>query len=355
MKRQSARAPTQHERKREPAPPKNGSRKIVASDQSHPVTINWKRWLWGALLILSVVLAYQPAWTATFIWDDDVYVLHNKLLTEPGGLARIWFSQESPSQYFPLVYTVFKLERALWGLHPAGYHWVNILLHAANSFLVWRILSRLQVPGCWLAAALFAVHPVQVETVAWVTELKNVLSVFFFLLSLSAWLRFLENGQKRWQWYAGALIFYSLALFSKTTACTLPAALVLVLWLTKRAINKQRIIEISPFVVFGLAMGLLTMWWERHHIGTSGEIFSIGPIGRVLIASHASWFYLGKLIWPASLAFSYAHFAINPANPLAYGWLLAGVLCAIGIYFIRRRVGRGIEVAALFFLANLSP
>src|SRR5712691_403272 len=159
MKRQRARAPNQHDKNREPVSPKYASQ-IIRSEQAHPVTINWKRWLWGSLLILSVVLAYQPAWTANFIWDDDVYVLHNKLLTEPGGLARIWFSQESPSQYFPLVYTVFKLERALWGLHPAGYHWVNILLHAANSLLVWRILSRIQVPGCWLAAALFALHPV---------------------------------------------------------------------------------------------------------------------------------------------------------------------------------------------------
>lgn len=311
--------------------------------------------MWGALLVASVIIAYAPAWTAGFIWDDDVYVIHNKLLTEPGGLARIWFSQESPSQYFPLVYSAFRLERAIWGLHPAGYHWVNIILHAANSLLVWRILSRLRIPGCWLGAALFALHPVQVESVAWVTELKNVLSVLFFLSSLWAWLRFLENTTRRWQWYVGALIFYLLALFSKTTACTLPAALILVLWLTKRPMDQRRIIQILPFVAFGLAMGLVTVWWERHHIGTSGEVFSLGPLNRILIASHAVWFYLGKLFWPVALSFSYPRFALDPMNPLAYGWLLAGILLGVGMYYGRRRIGRGAEVAILFFLAALSP
>jgi tetratricopeptide (TPR) repeat protein len=357
MKRRNARGQTHSDGRRESVSPKIRPSATTTSSQQPggQSTLEWRHWLWGALLVASVILAYCPAWTAGFIWDDDVYVIHNKLLTEPGGLARIWFSQESPSQYFPLVYSVLRLERAIWGLHPAGYHWVNILIHAANSLLVWRILCRLRVPGCWLAAALFALHPVQVETVAWVTELKNVLSLLFFLLSLSAWLRFLDNSAKRWQWYFGAVTFYSLALFSKTTACTMPAALVLVLWLTKRPIDKRRIAQIIPFVLLGLSMGLVTIWWERHHIGTSGETFSVGVLGRVLIASHAAWFYLAKLVWPVSLAFSYPRFAINLADPLAYGWLVAGILSGVVIYYCRRRTGRSVEVAALFFLATLSP
>ena len=138
-------------------------------------------WLMAALLALVTILAYQPAWQAGFIWDDDVYVTNNPLLTAPDGLRRIWFSLDSPSQYFPLTYTVFRIEHALWGLMPAGYHWINILLHAANALLVWRLLQRLSVPGAWLAAAIFALHPVQVESVAWVTELKSIfVPVFHF-------------------------------------------------------------------------------------------------------------------------------------------------------------------------------
>jgi hypothetical protein len=162
-----------------------------------------RAWLLGLLLAAATLLAYQPAWQAGFIWDDDEYVTDNPLLTAPDGLKRIWFSLDSPSQYFPLTYTVFRIERSLWGLNPAGFHWVNILLHAANALLVWRLLRRLNVPGAWLAAAIFALHPVQVESVAWITELKNVLSLFFFLLAMLAWVEFVEDRPKPWWRSAG--------------------------------------------------------------------------------------------------------------------------------------------------------
>ncbi|MGZ4988530.1 MAG: tetratricopeptide repeat protein, partial [Limisphaerales bacterium] len=130
------------------------------------------------------IFAYRPAWNGGFVWDDDDYIIKNDLLTASDGLRRIWFSLDSPSQYFPLVYTTFRIERALWGLNPSGYHWVNLLLHVANALLVWWLLVRLNVPGAWLAGAIFALHPVQVESVAWITERKNVLMGFFFLLTL---------------------------------------------------------------------------------------------------------------------------------------------------------------------------
>src|SRR5437762_12905065 len=130
--------------------------------------------LGAASLAALTVFAYWPAWHGGFIWDDDRYVTHNYLLIASDGLRRIWFSLDSPSQYFPLVYTTFKIERALWDLNPSGYHWVNLLLHVANALLVWWLLVRLNVPCAWLAGAIFALHPVQVESVAWITERKNV-------------------------------------------------------------------------------------------------------------------------------------------------------------------------------------
>src|SRR5688572_4188200 len=312
--------------------------------------------LWGFVLLLVTVLAYRHAWTAGYIWDDDIYVTKNQLLTAPDGLRRIWFSLDSPSQYFPLVYTTFRLEYALWGLNPAGYHWVNIILHAANALLVWRLLLALRVPGAWLAAALFALHPVHVESVAWITERKNVLMGLFFLLSLLAWVRFVERETKGLgKYYRLALLFYALALFSKTTACTLPAALLLILWLKKMPITLQRIRQIVPFVILGIAMGLVTIWWERHHQGTQGELFAIGLPERFLVAGRALWFYLGKLVWPVDLAFSYPRWAISAADPLDYVWLLATAGLAAGVYFSRRRLGRGPEVALLYFAATLSP
>jgi tetratricopeptide (TPR) repeat protein len=313
-------------------------------------------WILGVVLVLATALAYQQAWHAGYIWDDDVYLTGNKLLTAPDGLRRIWFSLDSPSQYFPLVYTSFRFERALWGLNPAGYHWVNILLHIANTLLLWRLLRYLRVPGAWLASALFALHPVHVESVAWITERKNVLMGFFFLLTLLSWIKFLEEPSRRmWKFYALALIFYALALSSKTTACTLPAALLMILWLKEKPVTRWRLAQITPFVALGIGMGLVTLWWERYHQGTQGQIFAIALPERILIASRALWFYLGKLLWPADLSFSYPRWTISAADPFDYLWLLATVGLAAAIYFARRYVGRGVEVAALFFVATLSP
>ena len=146
-----------------------------------------------------------------------------------------------------------------------------------------------------------------------------------------------------------------LALCSKTTACTLPAALLLVLWWQRRPISWQRWAQILPFVLLGLAMGLLTVWWERNHQGTHGRLFSLGLADRILVASHAIWFYAAKLAWPAQLSFSYPRWTLDPANPLAYGWLVAGAGLWVAVCFLRRFVGRGIEVAGLFYVATLSP
>ena len=305
-------------------------------------------------MVAAVIFAYQPAWTAGFIWDDDDYVTHNPLLTAPDGLKRIWFSTDSPSQYFPLTYTSFRVQHALWGLNPAGYHWVNILLHAVNALLVWRLLCRLAVPGAWLGAAIFALHPVQVESVAWITELKNVQSLFFFLLALLAWIEFVEE-RRGWGAYALSLLCCALALFSKTTACTLPAALLLVLWLRKKPIDRARILQIVPFVAISLAMGLVTVWWERHEQGTDGSGFGLGPLERVLLAGRALWFYLGKFVWPTDLAFSYPRWTIDATNPAAYVWLAATAALGAVIFFVRRFTGRGVETTAVFYVAMLSP
>jgi len=323
---------------------------LVASQRSRACAF-------GLLLAALTIVVYRPSWNGGFLWDDDDYITHNELLTAPDGLRRIWFSLDSPSQYFPLVYTTFRLEHALWGMNHTGYHWINLVLHVANALLVWRVLARLNVPGSWLAGAIFALHPVQVESVAWITERKNVLMGFFFLLTLLAWIAFIDKRTRRpWRFYGLALIFYLLALSAKSTACTLPAALLLVLWLQKKPINKRRLLQIVPFVIMGIGMGLLAVWWERYHQGTSRAVFTfLGPMERVLVASRAVWFYLGKLIWPADLTFIYPKWTISSTHLGNYIWLLAGIGLCVAIYFSRRYVGRSVEVAAAFFVATLSP
>jgi tetratricopeptide (TPR) repeat protein len=317
----------------------------------------------GRVLIFAVVLtavtilAYRPAWHGGFLWDDDDYIIKNELLTAPGGWQRIWFSVDSPSQYFPFTYSTFRIEHALWGLNTTGYHWVNLLLHVGSALLVWAVLARLRVPGAWLAAAIFALHPVQVESVAWITERKNVLMGFFFLLTLLAWIVFVDERTRRpWLFYCLALVCYVLALSAKATACTLPAALFLILWLQKKPITMRRVIQILPFVVLGIGMGLLAVWWERYHQGTNRGLFTfLSPIERILVASRAVWFYLSKIFWPSNLTFIYPRWNISPANLIDYIWLVAGIAACVAIYFSRRYFGRSVEVAAAFFVATLTP
>jgi protein O-mannosyl-transferase len=312
-------------------------------------------WLYAVLLVAAIMVAYQPAWRAGFVWDDDAYVTQNELLSAPDGLWRIWFSLDSPSQYFPLTYTMLRFEHGLWGSNPAGYHWINILTHAANALLVWRLLVLLGIPGSWLAAALFALHPVHVESVAWISEQKNLWSLCFSLLALIAWVKFIETQPGSWRFYVLSLVLYSLALFSKTVACTLPAALVLILWLERKPLSRARAAQIVPFVLLGIGVGLITVFWERYHQGTQGRHFALGLPERILVASHAIWFYAGKLVWPVNLVFSYPKWDVDAASPLSYGWLAA--LAAVGflIGYARRFFGRSVEVAVTFYVAMLSP
>jgi protein O-mannosyl-transferase len=316
-----------------------------------------RAWIFAGVLAAVTIFAYRPAWHGGFLWDDDAYIINNELLTARDGWQRIWFSLDSPSQYFPLSYSTFRIEHALWSLNTTGYHWVNLLLHVGNALLVWAVLARLGVPGSWLAAAIFALHPVQVESVAWITEQKNVLMVFFFLLTLLGWIAFInERTQRRGIFYCLALIFYVLALSAKATACTLPAALFLILWLRKKPITMQRVIQVVPFVILGIGMGLLAVWWERYHQGTNRGVFPfLSPIERILVASRAVWFYLSKIFWPSNLTFIYPRWNISPLDLLDYIPLLAGIAACVAICFLRRYVGRSVEVAAAFFVATLSP
>ena len=183
-------------------------------------------WLAAIGLLLMTVVVYEPAFHAGFIWDDDSYVTRNRLLSDPIGWLRAWIPGTTP-QYYPVVFTMFWIEHVIWGLNPLGYHAVNVLLHAANAVLVWRLASWLRIPGAWLIGAVFAVHPVHVESVAWITERKNVLSGFFYLLAALAYLRFdslrfpspkqqSETSHRTWQWYGVSLGCFALALLAKT-------------------------------------------------------------------------------------------------------------------------------------------
>jgi hypothetical protein len=318
----------------------------------------------GAMVIIGVcAVTYTPAIRGGFIWDDDVYVTANPMLTAPGGFYQIWFLTDTPPtpQYVPLVYTTvcttFWVEHRLWGFNPMGYHIVNVAIHIINALLLWLVLRRLAIPGAWFASAVWALHPVNVESVAWITERKNVLMLFFSLLSVLCWVEFAVGsraGRKAILFYAGSLLFGALALFSKATACTLPAALVLILWLKHIALTAKRWLQVVPFVVMGIGMGILVMWREER-LGTGFLNMGLGPAEKLLTAGRALWFYLAKLFWPVNLTFSYPRWDIDPTAIWQYAWPAASVLVLACAWLWRERSGRAVTTAILFFAAMLFP
>ncbi|HMP82363.1 MAG TPA: tetratricopeptide repeat protein [Verrucomicrobiota bacterium] len=315
----------------------------------------------AGLLVLMTFLAYAPVVQNGFVWDDDDYLTENRLLDSSAGLKRIWTEPEATPQYYPIVHTTFWIEKRLWGLNPAGYHLVNVLLHALGAVLFWRVLVALGIPCAWLAAGLFALHPVQVESVAWITERKNTLSGVFYFASALACLRWYEladqraTGARRWAWYVLGLALFTCALLSKTVTCSLPAALLLIRWWKQGRIQWRDVSCMLPFFALGIGLGLHTAWLETHHVGARGDEWALSFADRCLIAGRALWFYAGKLVWPVNLTFIYPRWNINAGE--WWQWLFPiAALAVLGLLWGQRnRIGRGPLVAALFFCGTLFP
>ena len=231
-----------------------------------------------AALLATTLLAYQPAWHGGVLWDDDAHITAPALQSTE-GLRRIWFDIGATQQYYPLAHSAFWVIHRLSGDNTLGYHLTNIFLHASSALLIALILRRLKVPGAELAAALFALHPVHVESVAWITELKNTLSGVLYLSAALVYLTFDER--RRWSRYALALGLFALALLSKTVTASLPAALLIVIWWQRGRIDWRRdVTPLAPFFVLGLASGLTTAWVERTFIGAHGAEFQFTFVER---------------------------------------------------------------------------
>lgn len=307
------------------------------------------------------MVVYLPALHGGYIWDDDDYVTRNETLRTASGLARIWFEPSASPQYYPLVFTSFWIERRLFGANPFPAHVVNLLLHAAAAWLLYRLLLRLELPGgefgAALSAALFAFHPVQVESVAWITERKNVLSLVFYLAALAAYLPAINQSadalstRRRWL----ALGCFLLALLSKTVTATLPAAILLLIYWKRGAITRRDVTPLLVFFALGIGFGLTTAWLEKHHVGAQGADWSLSPLDRLLLAARVVVFYAGKLVWPHPLSFIYPRWDATEGGAFALLFPLL-VIAALALLWIRRGSwGRGPLVAILFFIGTLTP
>ncbi len=309
---------------------------------------------WLALLVIlgTALVAYLPVWHAGLIWDDDGHITRADL-RPLSGLWRIWFEPGATQQYYPLLHSAFWIEHRLWGDNPLGYHVLNVVLHAAAAWLLFRLLRRLPLPGAFFAAWAFALHPVCAESVAWVSEQKNTLSAVFFLAAALAYLRF--DASRRLAPYALAALLFAMALATKTVTATLPAALLVVFWWQRGRLSWRRdALPLMPFLGLGAGAGFVTAWVERTYIGATGANFSLTAADRFLVAGRAVWFYLGKVFWPFGLTFIYPRWDLD--DGAAWQYLFpAAAAAALAVLFALRGRARGPLAAALLFVGTLFP
>ncbi len=312
-----------------------GVHRSKGNDMYPKLWIRNRDWILWLFLVVMTFAAYHPAWNGKPIWDDAGHITRPELRSLH-GLIRIWVHPGATQQYYPVVHSVFWLEYSLWGDKTFGYHLLNILLHVFSAFLLVKILRRLRIPGAWLAAAIFALHPLQVESVAWISELKNTLSGAFFLGSALAYLKF--DTERRRRIYAISMMLFILGLLSKSVIALLPVSLLVIFWWKRGRLRwKQDVAPLLPFFLLGIASGLFTAWMERTYvISEAGDEFRFSLIERCLIAGRAIWFYLGKLLWPVNLVFIYPRWTINKAVLWQYCCPVAALVLAGSLWAVQR-------------------
>jgi len=307
----------------------------------------------AGLLLLATFVTYLPALRDGFVWDDGPLITDNRIIQAHDGLYRSWFTTEA-MDYYPVTQSLWWLEWRLWGKNAGGWHAVNVLLHAANVVLVWTVLRRLRIPGAWLAALLFAVHPVNVATVAWISEQKNTLSMLFFALSILWYLRFDETSH--WRWYGWSLAAFLLALLSKAAVVMLPVVLLGCVWWLHGRLRSRDWLRTVPFFALSILLGLTTVWFQYHRGTLSGRVVHVGGLfSRVAAAGFAPWFYLSKAVLPLDLCMVYPRW-----NPGAWGWSgwLPGIALTGSVAFLwwkRHGWGRPLLFGLGYFVVMLFP
>jgi Tfp pilus assembly protein PilF len=314
-------------------------------------------WVWGLILVGTVLLAYLPVWHAGFIWDDDQIVTANPVVAGPLGLKEIWTT--SAGKFCPLVYTTFWAEHALWGLAPLPYHLVNVLLHGACAVLLWQVLRTLRIPGAWIGAALWALHPVQVESVAWISEMKNTESGVFFLLAILFFVRWLKTSQGGarngvgWN-YGLTLLFAALAMAAKSSTVILPLVLCLCAWWVEGRWNWRSLAKMTPIFLMSAIASALTIWTPNHE-ETGNPNWTQSWPQRLVTAGDAVWFYLGKLLWPHPLVAIYPRWAIDAGQVVSY-LPLGAVILVLCIFWLKRDSwARSWFFVFAYFLTALLP
>jgi tetratricopeptide (TPR) repeat protein len=341
----------------ESSSPQNASKPLLAGN----ITLSTRGVLTAALLVLVTLLVYSPSMRGEYLWDDRDSIPNNELLRTSAGLLKIWTEPAAnpvTEQHYPMLYTSYWVEYQLWGANPLGYHLNNILLHALNSLLVLLLLQQLRIPGAWLAAWIFALHPVHVESTAWIVERKDLLSCCFYLLAAFAFLRFLDG--RRWQSYTAALVLFSCGMLSKTMIISLPLALLLVVWWKRDRLTTGDWLPLVPLGILGGLLFLVSHDMLLHpkaviDRATFVETFGLGYLERLLVAGRAIVFYARKLVAPVGLSALYPLWDVRLA--VIWQWAFPALVGASlgSLWWWRAKIGKTPLVAVLFFCITLGP
>ncbi len=328
------------------------SAKVISAKVDRVPKAPFDHWCIVPFLMILTFLAYQPVWHAGFIWDDDTFLTSNSVIKDPGGLRKLWLTASTPD-YFPVTSSMLWLEWRVWGANPLGYHLVNVLLQSLSAVLLWRVLQRLKIPGAVLAAAIFAVHPVNVESVAWITERKNTLAMVFYLAAILCWLKLEDSG--RWRWRGPALACFAFALLSKTAVVPLPLVLLGIAWARRGRVDWRDAWRIAPFFILAAVLAAVTMWFQSHRAIADESVRTDDFWARLAGAGWAVGFYFYKAVCPVNLAFVYPRWQIDPRNPWVYVplALLAASFCLC--WRIRRGWTRPAFLALGYFVVMLLP
>jgi tetratricopeptide (TPR) repeat protein len=332
-----------------------------------------REWLWAFLLIALVFISYARVFNADFIWDDESHLTRNPCIVGPLGLKEVWTSTRAV--YYPLVLTTFWVLHKFVGLSPWPYHLLNVLLHAGSAVLLWQVLRQLNVRGAWLGAALWALHPVMVQSVAWVTELKNTQSGFFYLLSIFCFLNWEEKlrmtrisrikgaeevlvkypRNPRHLWFGSSLLFFLPAILSKPSVVMLPVVLGLCVWWRKGRVYRRDIAALAPFLLISALASAWTILEQKFHAGAIGAEWAQTWPERLIIAGRAIWFYLVKLAWPYPLIFIYPRWKIDSSQLIAYLPLVAAIAGLLALWLIRAKWSRAVFFALAYYVVSLFP
>jgi tetratricopeptide (TPR) repeat protein len=314
-----------------------------------------RRWPWLstlAILAVSLLVLCPVIFGGRFFWDDYVLILDNPAIRSSSGLHTIWFTRQLPD-YFPLTSTLFWLEWRLFSdAAPGGYHLVNALLHGASALLLWQVLKTLRIPGALFAALLFAVHPVNTESAAWIAEGKNTLSVCLMLAALLLWAK--SERRSDFRLYAGSLALFLLALLAKTGVVMLPVALLAILWYRRR-LTLPAFLRTLPFFALSLILGLVTMWFQANRSIADVPIRSDGFASRLATAGYAVWFYLLKALFPVGITFAYPRWEAAKYGAAAFIPLALLLLLFVVLFVLRNKIGRGWFAALVAYVAMLLP